>query len=338
MCVTSHNLIVRTLKIQLFIPPLRLLNYHLLPSIQSELFNFLLKWITKNKFIRNQLASGQSTFHNCPEPPPKLLKICNVHKFKINNRNIFTISPKNKDASDKHIIYLHGGAYVQSFLTFHWSFMAKLVKELNCTITAPDYPLAPAYTYKESFEMLTTLYSKLLTTAGHHHFIFMGDSSGGGFALAFAQEIRNTRLRQPDQIILLSPWLDVTLKNPLIEEINAIQPFLGIDALREVGKIYAGDTSPDYYFLSPINGSLEGLGKISVFIGTKDILVADARKLKLIAESNKIAINYYEYEEMVHVWMLLNLPESKKAFQQIVGLIADANWQREPAPTSKRPE
>lgn len=296
----------------------------ILPSIQSKLFNFLLKWIIKNEFIRKQFASGKSTFQNAPEPPRKIFKTCKVLKYKVNNRNVFTISPKNKIAGDQHIFYLHGGAYVQSFLTFHWSFMAKLVNELNCTITAPDYPLAPEYTYKDSFEMLTTLYSQLLETESHRNFIFMGDSSGGGLALALAQEIQKTGLRQPNQIILLSPWLDATLKNPLIQEIDAIQPFLGIDELREVGKMYAGDTNPDYYLLSPINGSLEGLGKISIFIGTKDILVADARKLKSIAESKGIAINYYEYEGMVHVWMFLNFPESKKARKQIADLIADA--------------
>lgn len=311
-------------EISAWFPCLQLLNYQILPSIQSKIFNFLLKWVTKNKFIREQFASGKSTFQNAPEPPRKFFKTCKVVEHKINGRNVFTISPKNKKTSDKHILYLHGGAYVQSFLTFHWSFMEKMVEALDCTITAPDYPLAPEYTYKESFEMLTILYSQLLTTVDNSHdFIFMGDSSGGGFALALAQELRKIRLRQPNQIILLSPWLDATLKNPLIKVIDAIQPFLGVDKLREVGKMYAGDTNPDYYLLSPINGSFEGLGKISVFIGTKDILVADARKLKSIAESRGMAINYYEYEGMVHVWMFLNFPESKKARQQIVDLLEE---------------
>lgn len=294
-------------------------------SIQSRLFNFLLKSVTKKKIFRKQFASGESIFYNSPEPPRQMLKTFHVHKFKINNRNVFTIRSKNKSQSEKHILYLHGGAYVQSFLTFHWSFMARLIKETNCTITAPDYPLAPDNTYKESFAMLTTLYSQLLSTTDSHHFIFMGDSSGGGFALALAQEMQNLYIKQPDQIILLSPWLDITLSNPYIKEIDAILPFLGIEELRKVGKAYAGGTSPDHHLLSPINGSLEGLGKISVFIGTRDILVADTRKLKSLAESKRIAINYFEYEEMIHVWMFLNFPESKKARQQIIDLVKDDN-------------
>lgn len=234
------------------------------------------------------------------------------------------MAPKNGRAGDTHILYLHGGAYVQSFLIFHWWFIAMLVKKLNCTVTAPDYPLAPKHTYKESFDMLRELYARLLTTTDSGNIIFMGDSSGGGFALAMAQQLRSIQSAQPAQIILLSPWLDITLSNPLIEKVDAIDLFLGIEALREVGKLYAGDTSADHYLLSPINGPLKGLGKISVFIGTRDILLADARKLASLAASRGIAINYHEYIGMIHVWMFLNFPESRQARRQIVDLIRNA--------------
>jgi len=50
--------------------------------------------------------------------------------------------------------------------------------------------------------------------------IMMGDSAGGGFALALAQKLKNESIDQPAQIILLSPWLDITLTNPDIKEID----------------------------------------------------------------------------------------------------------------------
>lgn len=68
-------------------------------------------------------------------------------------------------------------------------------------------------------------------------------------------------------------------------------------------------------------GLLKGSEKYLFLLVKKDILVADARKLKSIAESMGIEINYYEYADMVHVWMLLNFPESKKAKQQIIDLV-----------------
>ncbi len=290
-------------------------------STQGKLFNLLLKIIDKKKFLRKQFASGRLGYFNSPKPPRGIRRICHVREFQINNRNVFTLSPKNKKESGRHILYFHGGAYVESFIIFHWKFLARLVKETGCTITAPDYPLAPDHTYKESFAIADILYKQMVSTGHPGDLILMGDSSGGGFALSLAQKMRNEHISPAGQIILLSPWLDITLTNPYMQEVDAVEPFLGIKALQKVGKMYAGDTNTDHYLLSPINGPLEGLGKISVFIGSKDILVADARKLRSLAQSKGIEINYHEYKEMFHTWMFLNFPEAKKARQQIIDLL-----------------
>jgi monoterpene epsilon-lactone hydrolase len=291
-------------------------------STQSKLFNILVRWINNKKMLRDRFASGSSGFFNSPKPPSKIRRTCNVREFHINGRNVFTLSPKTTPDNGRHILYLHGGAYVQNFIKFHWDLMAELVIKSGCTVTAPDYPLAPDHTYKESFNMLTALYYQLIRRVSPQDIIFMGDSSGGGFALALAQKMRNDHIAQPGQIILLSPWLDITLTNPDIKDVNGVEPFLGLEGLRKAGKLYAGDANPGHYLLSPINGALEGLGKISILIGSKDILVADTRKLRSLAESKGIKINYYEYEDMLHAWMFLNFPESKRAKQQIVDLIA----------------
>ncbi|KAA5538941.1 alpha/beta hydrolase fold domain-containing protein [Adhaeribacter rhizoryzae] len=287
-------------------------------SFESELFNLFLKLVRKKRFLRFQLATNKFNFFDSPEPPLNIRQACLVDKYQVNGRNVFTLSPKHQ-STGKHILYLHGGAYVQNFKKPHWDFLALLVKKLNCTITAPDYPLAPAYTYVETFAMVEALYQELVLKVNHADFILMGDSAGGGLGLALAQKMKADQVNQPSQIILLSPWLDISLTNPDISHIE--DSFLEVESLQKVGKVYAGSTSLDNYLVSPINGPLEGLGKISLFIGTKDVLLADARKLKKMAVAKNIAINYYEYADMVHVWMLLNFPESRKAKQQIMDLV-----------------
>lgn len=289
-------------------------------STQSKIFHRLLRLINKKSFLRKQLAAGKFDFYNYPEPPRGISKDCNVKKIKIRERNVFTLSPKKNDGT-KHVLYLHGGAYVQNAVIFHWWFLAGLVKQTGCSVTIPDYPLAPVHTYKDAFAMVLELYQTLVATTAPSDLIIMGDSSGGGFALALSQKLKAENTVQPAQIILLSPWLDITLANPGIDAVVTADPFLEKESLQQAGRLYAGDTSPENYLLSPINGSLESLGKISVFAGTKEILVADARKLKSIADEEGIAINYYEYEDMFHAWMFLNFPESKKARREIYRLV-----------------
>ena len=291
-------------------------------STQSKIFTLLLKLINKKSFLRKQLATNRFNVYSCPEPPSFITQKYHVNKFLLNGRNVFTLSPKNK-ISEKHILYLHGGAYVQCFNIFHWRFLAALMKSTGCTITAPDYPLAPRYTYKDSFIMVTALYKQLTAQFAPGNLTLMGDSAGGGFAFALAQEIKRENGPQPQSIVLLSPWLDITLSNPEINRLSQIDPFLDKESLRQAGNLYAGELATDHYLLSPINGSLEGLGKISLFVGSNELIVADARKLKILAEARGLSLNYFEYADMVHAWMFLNLPESKKARQQIANLIAE---------------
>lgn len=254
-----------------------------------------------------------------PQPTRRILSAYSVKTFRIQGHLVYTMNEKER--SQKHILYLHGGAYVESFVRPHWDFLFMLMQNLDCAITAPDYPLAPTHTYEQTFAMVSEVYKDLVKNTGPENLILMGDSSGGGLALALAQLMRNEKVSQPSRIILLSPWLDIGLSNPAINDVDPSDYFLGVEGLRIAGKAYAGDASPEYYLLSPIYGSLENLAKIAIFIGTREILVADTRKLKALADEKGITLDYFEYPGMFHAWMLLNLPESKKAKQEIMELI-----------------
>ncbi|HEY9487189.1 MAG TPA: alpha/beta hydrolase, partial [Chryseosolibacter sp.] len=205
----------------------------------------------------------------------------------------------------------------------HWSFLATLVESLQCTIIAPDYPLAPRHTYRDSFDMVVPLYQELVNAVPPRDLIVMGDSAGGGFALALIQYLSTQTIPLPSQLFLFSPWLDITLKNPAILEIDSRDPFLGIDGLKRAGKAYAGSAPPELYLLSPINGPMNMLPEVYLFVGSNDIMVADARKLKRILTEKNVPIQYREYEDMIHVWMFLNFPESKKARSEIIEFIRD---------------
>ena len=94
-------------------------------------------------------------------------------------------------------------------------------------------------------------------------------------------------------------------------------PFLGIQGLIDAGKLYAGDLDRTSYVVSPIYGELHGLAPISVFVGTRDIMVADCRKLRHLAARANIPLDYHEFEDMVHDWMLFPLPEANEAIRKI---------------------
>jgi len=93
----------------------------------------------------------------------------------------------------------------------HWLFINQILLQTKATIVVPDYPLAPQSNCKDVFNFMDTLYLTLLNKYKNQSIHFMGDSAGGGLALGFAKKLRTNQLKLPKQLILFSPWLDVTM-------------------------------------------------------------------------------------------------------------------------------
>lgn len=233
---------------------------------------------------------------------------------------VYTVAPKDCVECPR-VLFLHGGAYYNGFLPFHWDFINYLVANVGCSVTAPDFPLAPEAGVDDIFEMIEPIYRSLVTHSGSARLTVIGDSSGGGLSLALAQKARDRGLPQPKDLVLLSPWLDVTMTNPGIVESNRKDPYLGLHACISAGQRYAQGDDPQQPDISPIYGSIEGLGPISLFVGTHDIMLPDCRKLQAMAEAQGIPYSHVEFADMIHDWMLLTLPESIEARNQICEII-----------------
>ena len=292
-----------------------------MPSIQSraiELLVRLLRVKRSSNRLRQRLANGKRTY---TEPTRRHRRKYHVRKRDVDGHLVWTIAPR-ANAGRKHVIYLHGGAYVNSFASQHWGFMTRLVDATGCTVTAPNYPHAPEYHVRDLFHFLLPLYAEVVAVAGSANVTVMGDSSGGGISLALAQLLRETGGEQPANVVLLAPWLDVTMSHPEIPVFDRIDPFLRYEGLKYAVSLYATDVDPRDYLASPIYGSLAGLAPISLFIGTHDIFLPDCRKLRDKAVAEGVKLNYCEYEAMLHDWMLITLPESKQALREIAEIVA----------------
>lgn len=252
--------------------------------------------------------------------PKKIGEKFNLMLRRYDGMSCYIFNFDNKP-TEKQILYLHGGAYVNQPLIFHWNFLGKLARETNATIYVPIYPKAPNHQYQESFDKVFLIYEEILSRSGADSLIFMGDSAGGGFALALAQVLLEKGLPQPKHIILLSPWLDITMKNPDLPAFEKLDPVIGIYGAVGMGKTYAGDTDLNYYMLSPINGEVKGLGQITVFVGTHEVLLPDIRRFKDMAEAQGVMINYFEYPKMNHVFPVYPIPEAKIARKEIVDIV-----------------
>lgn len=239
----------------------------------------------------------------------------------VRKRPVYTIEPVDTEAK-VHIVYFHGGGYSMEATGLHFQLMKNLVKQTGCALTYIDYPLAPEHTATETMAMSLAAYKKLKKGYAKHRFILMGDSAGGGLALALAMRIRDEEIAGPEQIILFSPWLDIGLTNEKIPQYEKRDVILDVAALREIGERYRGEIPADNYQVSPKFGSLKDLGKISVFYGTEEIFCPDCTELCDETRNGGVTVTGYEYQNMQHDWIILPIEEARKAIGEVGALVA----------------
>lgn len=267
----------------------------------------------KNKLTIDWWAKSS----NASVPPKKMLELLQVGSFDEGLNPVWQINPKSSSLK-KVILYLHGGGYSKGFQDRHWKFISKLAERTGFEVWAPDYPLSVTNSAEDVFEFLVPVYQKLLGKYEPENIVFMGDSAGGGMALALAELLVQKKIEQPSQLLLLSPWLDITLSNPQIEKYEEVDLILDRKILQALGTRYIGNYENTHFLVSPIYGQIKRLPAITIFVGSEEIFLPDCRKLKVRAESEPMVFNYREFKGMVHNWMFLPVQEAETALTMIV--------------------
>ena len=304
---------------------------HTKPSLLSRLLEWLLwRLPAKKRFadVRGLRERVLSERPRDPRPPRSLYRRFRVEESMHDGQRVFTLSPRER-AVQLHVIYLHGGAYVAEMMPVQWKMMARLLERLDASITVPLYPLAPEHTCLEVLAFARSVYSTVLDGAGNLPAVLLGDSAGGGMALAISQSLREADRQQPAALVLLSPWLDVTCADPRQEALNKVDPLLAPPGLQEEGIWYAGALSPTDPKVSPIFGDLRELPPMLVLTGTHDLLNADAHRLReAMAGAPPSQLRFSEYEGMLHVWPAMPIPEAGKALDEVAAYlkIVAAEW------------
>lgn len=243
-----------------------------------------------------------------------------VDEFLIFNKLVVTVQP-HSNVTNTHILFFHGGAYLLEGSTLHWKLVTTFLSKTNCKVSYIDYPLAPENTYKQTFEMVQQSFEKLINDYPADQFIFVGDSAGGGLALAFAQKLLlDNAAVQPVKIILFSPWLDLSMQNTDIKHQEALDKLLPFDGLIRAGLHYAEGEDLRNYLLSPLNGKLDGLGETHVFYGTHELFYPDCKKLKQLTQGFD-NFTFHEFPEMQHDWVVYPIPEAKQALDLAIEFI-----------------
>ena len=281
-------------------------------KVLSEVLELFSMYMDKNsrKMIEDALREGEK-----PSPPPKVPKT----RFEDSpDGRVFYVNEDGK--SGITVFYLHGGAYFMDFTRSHWKLIDTLAREADAQVIAPAYRLVPFATWQEAFRLVVPLYRKYCAAHPDRKIVLMGDSAGGGLSAALAEQFKSEGIPLPDELILLSPWVDVSMENEQIAEYESRDPFLSLPPLRLCAEQWKGSLDARDWRVSPLYGDLKGIRRVTVFLGTDEIFYPDVTKFFRLLDddpANELIVG----EGMNHVYPLFPIREAKPAVEKIIRVV-----------------
>lgn len=234
---------------------------------------------------------------------------------------VITLTPREQPPSVE-LLYTHGGAYIHPLVGPHWAIIEHLV---SCTpaarITVPLYGLAPAHTAAQVLPQIHALYDRI-TTSGLP-VVLAGDSAGGAITLTTTVRARDEHLVRPAAVLLFSPWVEATMTNPAIADIEPHDPMLGPAGLRWCAERWAVNTRLDDPRISPLNDHLSDLPPISVYQGGLDVFAPDVAAFARKAAEAGTHVQLHSYPDAFHVFVgVPAFPESTEALNDAADIVA----------------
>ncbi len=217
------------------------------------------------------------------------------------------------------ILQLHGGGYYGRLHNTYRD-MAALYNEVSrgLDVLSVDYRVAPEYPFPAALEDAVSAYRWILENGYDTGNVFVvGDSAGGGLALALCLYLRDRGMPMPRGIITMSAWTDLTKSGDSYQENFDIDPIFGGSRDTLVYKEgYFGELDPEYPYISPVNGSYHGFPPMLMQVGEYEMLLSDTVEVARKAREAGVTVKEHIYNGMFHVFQmgLLLYPEAREAW------------------------
>lgn len=295
-------------------------------SLGAQVTFLLLRLIRRKRIYASKTGLEQGIYQTRQAGPARpaaaLARDLHIAQETVAGHAVFRVRSKRTPAVAARAVYFHGGAYVRPITGFHWRLLAELTHATGVELVVPLYPLAP-----ENHGLAALAFAQQVHQRESVHgdpLFLMGDSAGGGLALALAAALRDQGVQAAHRLILITPWVDVELPHPDAPTIEPHDPMLAAVGARLAGQMYAGALPTSHPAISPVRGALHGLPPMTLFVAGRDILGPDAMVFADKARASGCEVDLRVAPDMVHVWPLLGFAEARQAVSDMAAAIRAA--------------
>jgi acetyl esterase/lipase len=208
------------------------------------------------------------------------------------------------------------------------AFAAALAQRCDVEVICPAYRLAPEFPFPSG---LADAQSVLLGLGSENKvpLIISGDSAGGGLAASLAA-LAVAERRRVAGLVLLSPWLDLTVTSRSFEVNAATDPLFSRAAAEEAAALYLQGISARDPLASPLFAPVSGFPPTFISIGEEEVLADDGRSFSQLLRSAGVKVTFCPIAAMEHVAVTRNLelPGARETFTAVVRFIESLGEQR----------
>lgn len=228
--------------------------------------------------------------------------------------------------TDRAVVYFHGGGYIGGSARSMRALAAWVAAAARTPVCAVEYRLAPEHPFPAAFDDAMAVYGAVLAAGiAPARVGLLGDSAGGGLAVATMLAARDRGVPLPAAAALISPWLDLTAAGGSREANAWSDDVLALRHGATLVAAYAGTHDPAHPYLSPLRGDLRGLPPMLVQVSTSEILLDDALALETQGRAAGVEVTCDRWEGLPHDWQAAVpfAPEARVAVRAL-GAFLDA--------------
>ncbi|MFJ8746009.1 alpha/beta hydrolase [Embleya sp. NPDC127516] len=235
------------------------------------------------------------------------------------------VSPP-RPRTDLAVLHYHGGGFCTGSPAGEEALATHLARATGAVVYLPGYRRAPEHPYPAAEHDALAAYHALADQSPRPTGIVVsGSSAGGALALATARRLCAERRTPPVAVVLLSPWLDLTLSGESMSRVGRRDPFLTRSSLVAAATLYRPNARLRAD-ASPLFADLAGLPPLIVHSGRREILLSDAERLAVAARRQGVPVVHRTFDGMWHVFHLFAAlsPTAARGMAILAADIADA--------------
>ncbi len=246
------------------------------------------------------------------------------NKHCVRTVNAEVIMPNYPTNTSQIILYLHGGGYTLGSSHTHRSLVGKIAKLTNRIAILPEYRKAPENPFPAALEDAVFSVKALLERGKKpEDIVVIGDSAGGGLALATQLKLKELGLPQTGACVCISPWVDLAATGDSIELNKAEDPLVDKNKMHLWAKYYSGSYEVTHPLISPLYADLHGLNPILIQVSSGEMLYDDSVRLAQKAKESGVDVTIQIWEGLMHWWHIFQrrIPEAADATEKIADYI-----------------